>query len=107
MFLLVILLVVASVNSATLVVRIAALVLVLMLSARLRAAAGLWRLDLKLACDGYRLFPGDSIALRFNIANRKLLPLWIRLELPVPDGLEVTAASTETSLHPFEQRSEV
>jgi uncharacterized protein (DUF58 family) len=111
MFMLVILLVVASVNAATLVVRIAALVLVLMLSARLWAAVGLWRLDLELSCDGYRLFPGDSFALRFTIANRKLLPLWVRLELPVPDGLELSTASaetcSETSLHPLEQRTGV
>ena len=97
LFLLGILLLVASVNSATLVVRLVALVLVLMLSVRLWTAVGLWRLDLDLSCDGDRFFPGENFSLRFNVANRKFFPLWIRLELPLPAGFEKTKVSEQTS----------
>jgi hypothetical protein len=124
LFLLGSLLVVASVNDASLVVKFVAMVLVLMASLRLWTALGMWRLDLDLACEADRLFPGECFNLRFDVANRKFLPLWIRLELPVPIGLEQTdgtgqtgsgdagsrsdrafSAKAETSLRPFEHRS--
>ncbi|MDX9959523.1 MAG: DUF58 domain-containing protein [Spirochaetia bacterium] len=124
LFLLGLLLVVAAVNSATLVVKFAAMVLVLMGSLRLWTALGLWRLELEFMSEADRLFPGDCFNLRFNAVNRKLLPLWIRIDLPVPDGLEKTGGSeppgtsgdesqdgqavgfkAETSLQPYEHRS--
>ena len=119
LFLLSIVLVVAFIYSATLVVKTAAMVLVLMFSLRLWTALGFWRLELETSCEGERFYPGESFSLQYKIANRKILPLWIRLKFQMPESLEVknssvqaqgaiahdSHAEAETSLRPFEHRS--
>ena len=98
----------AAANSAWMPAIFAATTLLLMLGVRLWARLGLSRLDVSLACSGDRLFPGESFTLRADIANRKILPVWMCLELSRPEELKPLAPEEiggEVGLLPFEKVS--
>lgn len=40
------------------------------------------------AIDKSKVFPGESIELTLDVANKKWLPVWLRMKLPIPDDLE-------------------
>lgn len=82
--------------------------LVLMLAMRLWGGLGLWRLDVGLSCDSDRLFCGETLSLRAEIANRKILPVWMRLALAHAEALSPLSSEGvegESGLLPFERIS--
>ena len=98
----------AAASSAGMLATFAATTLLLMLGVRAWARLSLARLDVSLSCPGDHLFPGESFTLRADIANRKILPVWMRLELSRPEALKPLAVGEiegETGLLPFEKVS--
>ena len=99
---------IAAATSSLVLATFSATTLLLMLAVRLWGSLGLSRLDVHLSCGGSRLFCGDSLSLRAEIANRKILPVWMRLELARPEGLLPLSAEGiegESGLLPFEKIS--
>jgi uncharacterized protein (DUF58 family) len=96
----------AAYSSATLAV-FAGTTLTLMLAVRLWGRASLSRLAVSLSADRDRLFPAETLTLRADIVNGKLLPVWMRLELPGPEALTPIdgSAEGETGLLPYERLS--
>jgi uncharacterized protein (DUF58 family) len=82
---------IAASNASTALATLVATVLVLMVAVRAWGRLGLWRLEVSLSCGSERLFSGESMTLRAEIANRKILPVWMRVELARPDALTPTA----------------
>ncbi len=74
-------------KAATALASFCALTILLLLATRLWARLGLWRLELALSCKALRLFPGESFELVAEIANRKILPVWMRLEFGASPAL--------------------
>lgn len=98
----------AAANSAWMPATFAATTLLLVLGVRFWARLSLSRLDVSLSCSGDRLFPGESFALKADIANRKILPVWMHLELSRPEALKPLAPGEiegEAGLLPFEKVS--
>ncbi|SLM18674.1 hypothetical protein SPIRO4BDMA_50189 [uncultured spirochete] len=99
----------AAANRALPLASFALISLALMLAIRLWGKLSLRRLDISLACDAQKLFAGETLSVRAQIANRKALPLWLRLEIAAPvggAGIESLAGadselSGETGLLPF------
>ncbi|MDR1625165.1 MAG: DUF58 domain-containing protein [Spirochaetia bacterium] len=62
-------------------------------------AADLWarlassRLSFTLCPDRDRVFPGENVGLVIELYNKKLLPVWLTLELPVPPHFAEEEAS--------------
>lgn len=97
---------VAAATASGMLATLAATTLLLMLAVRIWARLSLARLEVVLSCSADRLFPGESFQLKADIANRKILPVWMHLELSRPEALKPTAAGEvegETGLLPFEQ----
>lgn len=97
----------AAAGSAYILARLAAAVLVLMLALRGWTRAGAARLSASFELGQGRFFVGDSFGLSARIANRSILPLRVRIELPRPAGIEASLPSglaAETNLLPFERR---
>lgn len=40
------------------------------------------------AIDKSKVFPGESLQLTQDVTNKKWLPVWIRMKLPIPDALK-------------------
>ena len=86
----------------------AAAVLVLLGATRLWALIALSRLDAELSLGATRLFPGESLELRAELRNRKILPVGLRIELEAGPGLLPAgsgAFAAETELAPFGRAS--
>ncbi|MET0386749.1 MAG: DUF58 domain-containing protein [Polyangiales bacterium] len=49
--------------------------------------ASLTRITSVLRLDPRRLFPGESLALAMDVANNKLLPVWLQVSVPLPAAL--------------------
>lgn len=64
-------------------VAVAGSVLVVMYAARLWARFSLAGLGVALSLDRDRLFPGEELALSLRLENRKILPVWTRLDFPL------------------------
>jgi uncharacterized protein (DUF58 family) len=94
---------IAAANGAGHLSILCATTLALMAGARAWGQAGLSRLHADLSLDRRRAFPGESFHLAADFANHKFLPVWMRIELPIPEALELngTAAEGETFLGPF------
>lgn len=43
------------------------------------------------AMDKSKVFPGESARLDLHVANRKWLPVWLQLKLPIPEALGVSS----------------
>jgi uncharacterized protein (DUF58 family) len=107
-------LLIAAAHAAGILTFFLATTLVLMLAVRAWGTIAMFRLDIKLSIARDRLFPGDTLELAALLANRKPLPVWLRLELPRPDALEPASDDMEpdtakdriegeTGLLPFER----
>jgi uncharacterized protein (DUF58 family) len=80
----------------------------LMLAIRLWGGFAMAQLEVVLSCDGYRHFLGDTFSLHAEIANRKILPVRMRLKLDLPDALKPLESGNiegESGLLPFEKIS--
>jgi len=76
----------------------------LMLAVRAWGRLALWRLEATLSMENDRLFTGEVLTLKADLANHKIIPIWLRMELDLPTALvPVTTAGTdgETGLLPF------
>lgn len=97
---------IAAATSSLTLASFAAIALALMLALRVWGALGLYRLEVGLASDADRLFRGDSFSLNAKISNRKILPVWMRLELARPEALIPLSSAHvegESGLLPFEK----
>ena len=83
-------------SSATELAAFAAITALLMGTLNAWGRLGLWRLDIELSCDSARLYSGETMTLRAAIANRKALPVWIRIELDRPEALMPDPAPVTT-----------
>ncbi|HWR11970.1 MAG TPA: DUF58 domain-containing protein [Rectinemataceae bacterium] len=98
----------AAATSSIALATFSATTFILTLAIRLFGRFGLSRLDVALSCDGDRFFCGDSFTLRAEIANNKILPVWMRLTLKHPEALKPLVAEGvegESGLLPFEKIS--
>ena len=78
-------------------------VLILMYGTRLWCRLGLLRLNAGFHLDRYRAFPEEKLWIKGRIENRKLLPVWAGLDLPVPGGAaEDGGLHGETGVLPYE-----
>ena len=79
--------------------------LALMLAARAWSRASLFRLEVAVALDRDRLFPGETFRLDADIRNDKLLPVWMRIEFPnsSPFLSAEGVLRGETALSPYER----
>ncbi len=93
----------ASSVSARILATFTAAVLVAMLVVRAWGALGVARMEISLSLDKDRVFAGETLALRARIANRKPLPVWMRLKLAFPEALKAHGAQGETGLMPYER----
>ena len=60
---------------------------------RLWGSFSLFRIDCPMEAREYRVFPGEAFTFGLELVNRKVLPVWVRMSLPV-EGLS-HARSTE------------
>jgi len=74
----------AAANRALSLASFALISLALMLAIRIWGKLSLRRLDISLVCDNQKLFAGEVLSIHAQIANRKMLPLWFRLEIARP-----------------------
>ena len=74
----------AAANAAVPLASFALVSLVLMIAVRLWGRLSLRGLEVSLECDTLKLFVGDSMSVGARIANRKALPVWVRLEVVRP-----------------------
>ena len=82
----------------------------LVLAVRLWTAASGFRLDILPGCDAGRLYSGETFTLKIEVANRKLLPVWLDLEIQASGALAPLGGdgpAGETSLAPFSKLSGV
>ena len=54
---------------------------------RLWARMSLLRLSADLSVDRRKVFPGEGLSVQVQAQNRKFLPVWLRIEVPITDGL--------------------
>ncbi len=98
----------AAANGAAALALFTAAALALTLTARLWGRLGLIGLDVVLSARRNRFFPGETLEISAEIANRKPLPVWMRLELGGSAGFSCCAeggAEGESALMPFERRT--
>lgn len=55
--------------------------------ARLWARMSFLRLHTDLTVDRKKVFPGERLSAQVQAQNRKFLPIWLKIELPISDGL--------------------
>ena len=76
--------------------------LVFVFGARLWSRFSLCQLTASSQFDRSRIFPGESVQLEIRADNQKLLPVWLRVAVPVPGELQdasgVTASVREQGL---------
>jgi len=97
---------IAAANRAVPLASLAAVALALMIAVRAWGRVSLLKLDLSFFCKETRLFPGDPVTLRADMISRKILPVWIRIELSHSAALtpeDSESARGETNLLPFER----
>lgn len=90
--------------SATALAGFATATLALMLAVRIWGRVALWRLEASLYMENERIFVGETLTLRADIANHKILPVWLGMELDIPAALVPVAAAGvggETGILPF------
>lgn len=97
---------IAAASGASALAGFSAIAVALLAATRVWAELSLSRLEVSLSCGQTRLFPGERLTLRMDAWNRKILPVWVRVEIArsgslIPEGLE--SAPGETSLLPFER----
>jgi uncharacterized protein (DUF58 family) len=82
---------------------LSASVLIIMYGTRLWCRLGLLRLKTVFYLDRYRAFPEEELWIKGKIENRKPLPVWAGLDLPVPGGTaEDGGLHGETGILPYE-----
>jgi uncharacterized protein (DUF58 family) len=96
----------AAAFSSTSLATFAAMTLVLIVAVRLWGFLALARLETRLECSADRLYRDETLELKAHIENRKLLPVWLSVELAHSAALKpLSAASSEladeTGLSPF------
>jgi uncharacterized protein (DUF58 family) len=104
---------IAAANGSRTLASFSAIVMALMIAVRLWARISIARLDVKLESSAERMYFGEAFTLKAEIANRKILPVWMRLELPHSDALSLAdgdalkndSLTSETDLLPFERRN--
>jgi len=62
--------------------------LVFIYGARLWSRWSPFRLCVQASVDRCRIFPGEKVILTTRAENRKALPIWLRLAIPIPEELE-------------------
>ena len=80
----------------------------LVLAVRLWTALSAFRLDVLPRCDARRLYSGETFSLWIDASNRKILPVWLGLDITASGGLQPLdglSPAGETSLAPFSRRS--
>lgn len=80
-------LVIALLNRQRDLILLTLLVLVIMAGARIWGRASLRNLSVGVKADQQRLFPGETLQARIRIENRKWLPVRLRLNMFVEEGL--------------------
>ncbi len=84
----------------------AAAVVLVMHGTRFWSRLSVTRVGLSLVPDRARLFPDDTLRVRVELHNRKILPVWLRLEMGTPlHLLPDETLEGETRLLPFERVS--
>ncbi len=76
---------------------IPALILATVNAARLMSRWSARRLSVQVSVSRSRLYPGEELALSIGAANRKLMPVWVKAEIPQPVRL---AAAEGTATRP-------
>ena len=66
--------------------------LVFTYGARLWSRLSRKNLDFFWNCDNFRIFPGETVQLTVRADNRKALPVWLRVVVPIPP--EICSAFT-------------
>jgi uncharacterized protein (DUF58 family) len=97
---------VAAANGATGLASAAAMAFALMSAARAWGRLGLSKLDIGLSCGQRAPVPGEPLTVRIEVSNRKILPVWIRIELAHSDALtpeDSDGVRGETGILPFER----
>jgi len=74
---------------------LALIVLGITLGARLWSRLSLSRIGCVSMVDKHRLFPGESLLLYMSAENRKFLPVWIQMRVPVEGALDPAFGETE------------
>ncbi len=95
----------AAVYSSTVLATFAAILLAMTVLVRLWGRLAMARLDVEVECSAVKLYRDETVTLSAGIDNRKILPVWIRVDPAHASGLELKDAgnplSAETSLAPF------
>jgi uncharacterized protein (DUF58 family) len=97
---------VAAAKASEALARFSAITLVLMLALRLNGRLGLARLNIGFNLEALRLFRGEEFALKAEIRNAKILPVWLKVSLDRPDALVPLleeGVQGESTLLPFEK----
>ena len=61
--------------------------LVFIFGARLWSRFSVRNLRVRMSINRMRVFPGEGVRLSINAENRKILPVWLRLRVPLPHAL--------------------
>ena len=99
---------VATSKSLTTLAAFSITLLGLVLAVRLWAALSGLRLDIQPDCNAKRLYSGEILSLKIDAANRKLLPVWLGLDILSSEALAPLDGNDpvgETSLAPFSRMS--